>query len=79
MNKEKASLREPVAPVKNFDGKWGFVDTTGAEIVPCKLNWIEYTEEPGIFVVNHFNGENRTASFILKMDSRKKESGCPFS
>ncbi len=48
-----------VAAVENFDGKWGFVDTTGAEIVPCKLKWVEYTNEPGIFVVNNYNDDGR--------------------
>ncbi len=48
-----------VAAVKDFDGKWGFVDTTGAEIVPCKLKWVEYTNEPGIFVVNNYNDDGR--------------------
>ena len=50
-----------VAAVQNFDGKWGFVDTTGAEIVPCKLKWVEYTNEPGIFVVNNYNDDGRTS------------------
>ena len=40
-------------------GKWGFVDTTGAEIVPCKLKWVEYTNEPGIFEVNNYNDDGR--------------------
>ena len=50
-----------VAAVQNFDEKWGFVDTTGAEIVPCKLKWVEYTNEPGIFVVNNYNDDGRAS------------------
>ena len=35
------------------------MDTTGAEIVPCKLKWVEYTNEPGIFEVNNYNDDGR--------------------
>ena len=48
-----------VAAVENFEGKWGFVDTTGAEIVPCKLDSVYYINEPGIFVVENYNGDGR--------------------
>ena len=48
-----------VAAVENFEGKWGFVDTTGAEIVPCKLTSVWYCNEPGIFVVENYNGDGR--------------------
>ena len=48
-----------VAPVKTFDDKWGFVDTTGAEVVPCTLTEVEYTDEPGIFIVWNYNGDGK--------------------
>ena len=48
-----------VAAVKTFDDKWGFVDTTGAEVVPCTLTEVEYTDEPGVFVVKNFNGDGK--------------------
>lgn len=52
-----------VAAVKNFEGKWGFVDTTGAEIVPCQYREVNYTDEPGIFVV-HRDGVIDKASIL---------------
>lgn len=48
-----------VAPVKNFDNKWGFVNVAGQEVVPCTLTDVRYTNEPGIFVVKNFNGDDR--------------------
>lgn len=48
-----------VAAVKTFDDKWGFVDTTGAEVVPCTLTDLEYTDEPGVFIVWNYNGDGK--------------------
>ena len=48
-----------VAAVSTFDDKWGFVDTTGAEVVPCTLTDLEYTDEPGVFIVWNYNGDGK--------------------
>ena len=50
-----------VAAVSNFDNKWGFVDTNGNEIVPCTLTNVTYTNEPGIFLVKNYHGDDRAS------------------
>lgn len=46
-----------IAPVRNFDYKWGFVDSTGAEILPLQYDHIEQVKgATGVFYVRDNSG-----------------------
>ena len=54
------SFREGLAPVELFglydNGKWGFIDKEGKEVIPIKYDWVENFSE-GLAPVKLLNGK----------------------
>lgn len=65
--KDQETVKEQyLAAVENKDGKWGFIDEKGEEVIPCEYDYVDRTWAQGVTVIGESIGKNEVGGDRLK-------------